>query len=212
MFSSILNSDTMNIFQHLKAHLLMYRPHDAEERCTLRFFEQFLDEFGLKAFDRTNTIGHIVGSAFLVNEDCSRIALMQHKKLNMWLQPGGHTDNDRTILCTAMRELEEEFSIPVKESIFASLDCFSNKHTRLFMKQDIFDLELQVFPEKPEFPQHWHLDVRYLFFSREQIFEGNDESTDIRWFDVESVIIGRDNNASNRVKQKLLDYRQSLSK
>lgn len=52
-------------------------------------------------------------SIFVINNK-NEILLMYNKKLNMWLQPGGHIENDELPHETAIRECKEETGIDVK--------------------------------------------------------------------------------------------------
>ena len=57
------------------------------EKENLNRFGSFL-ESNPNCFDRSNTIGHITGSALIVSPSLDKILLMHHKKLNKWLQMG----------------------------------------------------------------------------------------------------------------------------
>jgi hypothetical protein len=69
----------------------------------LAFKERVLDllqQSGDEALSRQNfEPGHITASGFIVNKDATKMLLVQHTKLNLWLQPGGHLDEGRNHLC-----------------------------------------------------------------------------------------------------------------
>jgi 8-oxo-dGTP pyrophosphatase MutT (NUDIX family) len=52
-------------------------------------------------------------SIFVIDKE-NKILLMYNKKLNMWLQPGGHIENDELPHETAIRECKEETGIDVE--------------------------------------------------------------------------------------------------
>src|SRR5690606_4020036 len=52
--------------------------------------------------------GHITGSAWVVSSDRRRVALVHHRKLERWLQPGGHADGEADVVAVAWREAVEE--------------------------------------------------------------------------------------------------------
>src|SRR5215510_11521790 len=73
-------------------------------------------------FERSLQIGHVTGSAWIVDLDRTHALLTHHRKLNKWLQLGGHADGDPDILRVALREAREESNLdairPVSENIF----------------------------------------------------------------------------------------------
>ena len=62
-------------------------------------------------FERTHVSGHITGSAWLINPAGDKTLLTLHRKLKLWVQPGGHADGDGNVLHVAMREAQEESGI-----------------------------------------------------------------------------------------------------
>lgn len=94
------------------------------------------------------------------------VLLHHHRKLDKWLQPGGHADGDAHVLNVAMRELEEETGL---------------KKVRLIIP-GIFDLDIHPIPTRKDFPAHLHYDVRFLFEAEEQeALVVCDESFDVKW-------------------------------
>jgi 8-oxo-dGTP pyrophosphatase MutT (NUDIX family) len=65
-----------------------------------------------RPFDRGILEGHLTGSAITVSADGSRVLLLHHRKLDRWLQPGGHGDpGETTGEEVALREAFEESGI-----------------------------------------------------------------------------------------------------
>jgi 8-oxo-dGTP pyrophosphatase MutT (NUDIX family) len=54
---------------------------------------------------------HITASAIVVSDAGDKVALHMHKRLNMWLQPGGHIEAGETAAQGALREAEEEIRL-----------------------------------------------------------------------------------------------------
>ena len=52
--------------------------------------------------------GHITASMMIVNGEKTKVLLMFHKKLQKWLQFGGHSDDSPDVLGTAIRAFHEE--------------------------------------------------------------------------------------------------------
>ena len=59
-------------------------------------------------FDRTCRPGHITAAAWILSTDRRRALLTHHRKLNRWLQLGGHTDGQWHVEDAALREAREE--------------------------------------------------------------------------------------------------------
>ena len=97
---------------HRTAVLKLLRAHaalalDAHEAAmtadTIRFVEAHAD-----CCSRTQLSGHLTGSAWIVDASRTRTLLTHHRKLDKWLQLGGHADGDPDLLAVALREGREE--------------------------------------------------------------------------------------------------------
>lgn len=98
------------------------------------------------AFERSNPHGHVTASAFLMTPDLSRVLLTLHKKLDRWLQLGGHCDGERDPRAVALREAREE----------SGLDDIE------FLIHDAVDVDIHEIPASKNTPAHPHYDVRFL--------------------------------------------------
>ena len=105
-------------------------------------------------FDRRIVEGHLTGSAITVSADGRLVLLLHHRKLDRWLQPGGHADPGETRgEEVALREAAEETGI-------AGLAL----HPRAPRP---FDVDVHEIPARGEEPAHEHLDLRYLVVAPE---------------------------------------------
>lgn len=188
--------DAPKFYQHLHKSFCDYGFWNyTVEESVKAFMMSFLEGHGKYSWQRQNMDGHFVGSMFTVTPDYQKIALLKHKKLQLWLQPGGHVnDYDLTIHDTAKRECMEELGL-TSDDIFY---CTSN----------IFDLDLHVIPATKDMPAHWHLDIRYLLQTRKQELKNSDESEEVAWFDLDTAKLGRPGDqTSERVLGKLKQLR-----
>ena len=86
-----------------------YRKHYPAEANRLRLLAKQLQCGDSELTQRTNFVGHVTASAFIVNPATKQVLLLQHKALGSLLQPGGHVEPaDKTILAAAEREVMEE--------------------------------------------------------------------------------------------------------
>lgn len=119
-----------------------------------------------RCFERSLPIGHITGSAWILNAVGTHTLLTHHRKLDLWLQLGGHADGDPDVRRVALREAREE----------SGLDRFE------FVSSAIFDLDIHRIPARKQEPEHWHYDVRFLLRTiDDEAFSVSDESHDLAW-------------------------------
>lgn len=141
-------------------------------------------------FDRTLTSGHITGSAWLVDKNLGHVFFTHHKKLNRWLQPGGHSDGDANTLAVAMREASEESGI---EDVFIQ---------PLFA--DVYDIDIHTIPARKNEAEHKHYDVRFILETdRNHPLKISDESNEIAWIAVEDIPQLTDEESILRMLEKM---------
>ena len=141
------------------------------DRVSTELFCEYLE--AEDCFLRSNLEGHFTGSAWLVSADGQRVLLTHHRKLDRWLQLGGHADGDSDLSRVALREAEEESGL-----------------TDLVVESEIFDLDRHWIPERIDVPGHWHYDVRFVVRARgSEAFVVSDESHALAWRDIAEVAI-----------------------
>jgi 8-oxo-dGTP pyrophosphatase MutT (NUDIX family) len=150
----------------LLADLNAYRPLDAREAAMRDRVAAFVAAEGLAAFARTTAAGHITASAWIVDPARTRCVLLHHRKLERWLQLGGHVDGDPDVRRAALREAREE----------------SGLRTLRALGEQIYDIDVHRIPERGAEPAHEHYDLRFALEAdpREPLVS-NEESHDVRW-------------------------------
>lgn len=151
---------------HLLELLGRYVPIDERDDAQRRRIEAFVREHA-DCFQRSLTHGHLTGSAWLLDSSGQRVLLTHHRKLDRWLQLGGHADGDPNLLEVALREAREESGIPDIRPL----------------SEEIFDLDIHPIPAARGEPAHLHLDIRFLLqvCGRDE-FVVSDESHALGWF------------------------------
>lgn len=116
--------------------------------------------------DRSNLEGHLTGSAWIVNPARTRTLLLHHRKLNKWMQPGGHADGDLDLFQVALREAREESGLRNIRPV----------------SREVFDVDIHQIPEHKGVPAHYHYDVRFLFEADDsECPQRNEESHEVAW-------------------------------
>lgn len=148
----------------LPAALADYRERWPEEGEAVQQFIELLHDGGL-AFRRERLSGHFTASCWLVDRSSQRVLLTHHRKLQRWLQLGGHADGDDDLARVALREAQEE----------SGLDG-------LRIEGGLLDLDRHWIPECGDVPAHWHYDVRFVVRAGDdEDFVVGDESLDLAW-------------------------------
>lgn len=148
--------------------------YTSKYREEMDFIPRFLELLQHEdCFYRSHLRGHITGSAWIVNQDKNHTLLIHHKKLNKWLQPGGHADGEENILKVAYKEAKEETGL-------FNLQPLHN---------EIFDIDIHTIPARGTVMAHEHFDIRYIFVSDDSdIVKINHESTNAVWCPLETII------------------------
>ncbi|MEO8366801.1 MAG: NUDIX hydrolase [Pseudoxanthomonas sp.] len=149
----------------LEEALRDYRRRWPLEQASVALFLELLGE-GAEPFRRERLAGHFTSGVWLVSADGTRVLMTHHRKLERWLQLGGHADGDSDMARVALKEAREESGLP-----------------GLSIEGDsIFDLDRHWIPQRKGVPGHWHYDVRYVVRAdADENYVVSDESHDLAW-------------------------------
>jgi 8-oxo-dGTP pyrophosphatase MutT (NUDIX family) len=153
----------------LRAHAA--RDLDANEAAmtaeTIHFVETHSD-----CLLRSCLTGHLTGSAWVVDPARTQVLLTHHRKLDKWLQLGGHADGDPDLLAVALKEAREEGGI-----------------TGLWpASPEPFDVDVHRIPARGDVPEHRHFDLRFLIEADPaDPVVVSDESHDVAWVPLAKV-------------------------
>ena len=126
----------------------------------------------VNCFDRSLLTGHVTGSAWLVNTHQTHVLLTHHRKLNMWLQLGGHADGNPDIVSVARREAQEESGI----------------QNIALVNPQIMSLDIHEIPKREQEPAHYHYDVTFAFKTiNSDEFNVSEESHALEWIEISKL-------------------------
>lgn len=148
-----------------RAQLSSYQPLDPRERGFRARMQQLL-ESPAPTSRRQFAPGHLTASAFVLSPEGDALLLILHKKLGIWVQPGGHIEpGDVSLEAAARREAAEEVGIELPRVDAAT----------------IFDVDIHTIPARKDEAEHDHFDVRFCFRAASRRFEASDEVVMARW-------------------------------
>ena len=148
-----------------------YKAQHPEEMETIQRLTTFIQN-NTHCFNRTLTVGHITGSAWLTHPDGSKVLLTHHRKLNKWLQLGGHADGQTDILSVAQREAVEE----------------SGLSNIVPLSHHIFDIDIHPIPANSREAAHDHYDIRFALQAiGSDHVRVSEESHDLSWVPITAL-------------------------
>ena len=131
--------------------------------------EEFLAAARAGRLTKDDRPEHLTSSALVLDASRTSVLLVLHKKIGLWMQPGGHLEPaDASLAAAALREAVEETGV-------ADLRLATGVP---------FDLDRHAAP----CGARHHLDVRFLVLSADGAATAvSDESDDVRWFPVHAL-------------------------
>jgi len=153
-------------------------PGDERERACLARVRALLST-SADPFTRRER-GHVTGSAVIARPAGDAFLLVHHRRLDRWLQPGGHVEpGDATVFDAARREAMEETGVEALESPIGPR---------------VLDVDVHPIPASADRPEHVHFDLRYLLTTRaDSLSVQAEEVRGAAWFTLpEAVASGID--------------------
>jgi 8-oxo-dGTP pyrophosphatase MutT (NUDIX family) len=147
-------------------------------------------------FERTCRPAHVTASAWVTTPSADHFLLVHHRKLNRWLQPGGHMDGDPDVAAAALREVREETGL---RDVSLLGDAALTP----------FDLDIHIIPARYDADgtmvedAHEHHDVRLLVVAAgDAVPLVSSESHAVRWFNADELRAVTDEESVLRMLRK----------
>ena len=149
----------MNIADDLRQRLALIEPVDAREAESIRLTLDRLTWPG-DLFDAEHNDHHVTASSFVVSS--RGVILHRHRRLGIWVQPGGHVDRGERPEDAALRETIEETGLAA----------------RRLNPIELFHVDVHPGPRS-----HTHYDLRYVVIAQPtDPCPPDGESPDVFWF------------------------------
>ncbi|HEX6101170.1 MAG TPA: NUDIX domain-containing protein [Thermoanaerobaculia bacterium] len=182
----------MTRHERLRAELERYETSDPSEERHRAAMVALLA--APDAFSRAHFApGHFTASCYVI-DGRGRLLLHHHRRLDRWLQMGGHVEEDESPERTALREGAEE----------------SGLRDLTLLGEGIFDLDIHGIPAARRLdgltePDHDHYDVRYLARTAtpDAIAIDRAESNDLAWVTLDQAAELMPGSESRRVLRKI---------
>ena len=160
----------------LKEKIEKYIPYDEQEERDKEQMLKLINDY-TDVLTRNNIFGHFTASAFVVNKNRTKMAVVNHIINGGWMYPGGHADGEEDLLSVAVREVEEETGLKVE-----------------VLDNNIYSI--QSLPVKGHIKHgkyvsaHFHLDVLYIMEADDAIplMYREDESKGVKWIPFEEAV------------------------
>jgi 8-oxo-dGTP pyrophosphatase MutT (NUDIX family) len=116
--------------------------------------------------------GHLTASGIVLSPDLRGVLLVHHRRLDRWLQPGGHVEpDDATMIAAARREVLEETGVSVDERLPPAV-----------VGIDVHDIP----PARGE-PHHLHHDLAFRFVAASTDLRPAAEVNQVLWCPVHEL-------------------------
>jgi 8-oxo-dGTP pyrophosphatase MutT (NUDIX family) len=157
---------TVEIHQaYLQEVVFRFEPGDGEAQKSLELMRS-LAAFSANPFTRSEYYpGHFTCTGLVLHPDRSSVLLVHHARLERWLLPGGHIeDEDPSLPHAAAREVVEETGVRVDAG-----------------EARLVNVDVHPIPPKKGEPLHLHHDLIFAFPARSTETACSEESRAVTW-------------------------------
>lgn len=152
---------------------------------------------------------HFTATAFVIQD--GRALLMWHERMQRWMPPGGHVDENELPEETARRECKEETGLDVEIVGDVQPDLFAGYSREGQMLKRPFAMLLENIPasESRGEPPHQHMDFLFLakpLDSAQELVLATAEGRELRWFTRDEISALPDAEIFGNVRAYLMKF------
>lgn len=162
---------------NLRDQLAAYQASNAQEAKDQEVMLRYTDIFS-NILTRENEFAHFTASAWIVNQNRTKVLMAFHNIYQSWSWIGGHADGDADLLHVALKEIGEETGLtnikPLSEEIYSIEILGVDGHVK----------------RGEHVATHVHLNVTYLIEAdeNEQTKVKPDENSAIQWMALDEAV------------------------
>ena len=136
----------------------------------------------------SNLEQHFAVSGFVTNKEWTKLLMVFHKKLGVWVIPGGHLEPNELPHEGALREVSEETGVNAVVLDASSLACVESPKERQ-LPSPVLTLR-EVIPGKNGASDHIHIDLIYGCMADEQapLRKQEEEVNEVKWMSLREVL------------------------
>ena len=148
---------------------------------------------------------HYTATGFVLNKAGNRILFIFHKKLQLWLPPGGHVDEGELPHNAVVREVFEETGVLARIIDPIGNLCLSPDATETQIPAPIAVFH-EMIPAYGEKLAHLHYDFLYhLQAQQEDLVPAESEVESAHWFTLSEILTCKTTEGTKAISKKLLD-------
>lgn len=161
---------------NLKEQIKNYVPYNEQEKNDRKLMLEYIDFFP-ELLTRSNPCCHFTASAWIVNQERTKVLMVYHNIYHSWSWVGGHCDGDANLIRVVLKEIEEETGL---------------KDVKV-LNDGIFGLQILTVDahiKKGNYiSSHLHLDCCFLIEAEESshLRIKKDENSKVKWILIDKV-------------------------
>ncbi len=149
--------------------------------------------------DTTKHVRHFTVTGYVMNKDRTKLLMIHHKKLGIWMPPGGHLEQNEVPHEGALREVFEETGVRARLVDDDEPDLALRGETEAQIPRP-YGLLYERIPQGPKDTEHIHLDMLYIFEADDTaaLKARREEVHGVQWYTKQEIL--EDNDVFDSVK------------
>ncbi len=170
-----------------------YKTNNHQEIIDKKLMLEVINEKNV--LNRNNEKGHFSASAWIVNNDNSKVLMIYHNIYQSYAWIGGHLDDEEDIYKLIKQEIREETGLNIQDYELIKLISLESLPVCTHQKNDVLVKE------------HLHYNLTFLIIAKEEakLTLNLEETSDIKWIDINDVLTICDEEIMIPIYEKLIN-------